>query len=257
MKILLTNDDGYFADGLLSLAAALSEDNEVVVCAPKNQKSGAGHSLSFHQTLAFERIDTEMLTQNRSFHLSVPCFAVDGTPSDCVKFAVEHLCKDTKFDVCISGINDVLNVGSDTIYSGTFGSAEEGTILGIKSIAFSTVSGKGNFDFHIQFLKDNLQKLLSSIAPNVTININVPSMKKEEINGVAVVPLGIRRYNDWYEKNSESRFQLTGYPIDCSDSDTVNDCKMSDCGYITITPVNVIATSTNQLKNLELLEFEL
>lgn len=251
MKILLTNDDGYRCEGFLQLAVALAKEHEIFLCAPMREQSGAGHSLSFVRRLYYERIDTLQLTSDKPYSLDAPCYAVEGSPADATKFAIEHIYKDEKFDVVISGINTVLNVGTDTIYSGTFNAAEEATVLGLNGIAVSTVNKNDDYSFPVEFIVKNLNSFMKSMRPMVTINVNIPSAVREENKGVAIVPLGLRRYNDWYERAEDGGYQLTGYTIDCANNEYDDDCKLSDKGYITISPVRVISLDEDLLDELK------
>ena len=142
MKILLTNDDGYSAEGIITLALALADEHEVRVSAPATEKSGAGHALTFNRTLKWSEIapDEAVLMAGKK---DIPFHAVHGSPADAVKFALEYIYRDEKFDLVISGINSVLNIGSDILYSGTFGAAEEGSVLGVPSLAVSTFAADG------------------------------------------------------------------------------------------------------------------
>ena len=156
----------------------------------------------------------------------------------------------------LSGINSVLNVGSDIIYSGTFGAAEEGSVLGVPSVAVSTVASDGGYALAAEFVRNNLEKLRAAAAPYVTVNVNVPSGRREAIKGVAVVPLGIRRYNDWYEFDGGSGYELFGSPIDYSGDREETDCKLSDMGYITVTPVRVLCTDEAELARCRTAEWK-
>lgn len=241
MKILLTNDDGYKAKGLLQLASALSDKHKVFICAPNGERSCAGHALTvWGDGLKVEQIDTAELTSGTDYEFTAPAIAISGTPADCTKFAVEGWFKDEKFDLVISGVNTVLNVGTDVKYSGTFNSAEEGALLGIPSVALSTVAESDDYSFPIEFLLENLDMFLKNLPPMTTLNINVPSQDKSKIKGVKAVPLGHRKYNDWYVEESDG-FHMKGYAYDCKDSENADDCKYSDLGFITITPVRVLS----------------
>ncbi len=249
MKILITNDDGYSAKGLLQLASALSHTHEVYVSAPNGERSCSAHALTvWGDGIKVEEIDTFQLTKGTNYAFYAPCIAISGTPADCTKFAVEHWFKDVKFDLLVSGINTVLNIGSDAVYSGTFNSAQEGTLLGIPSIALSTVDRDGDYSFPIEFFLENFDKFLSKIKPMVTLNVNFPYQHKEDIKGVKVVPLGHRKYNDWYVEE-EDGFHMKGYAYDCKESPFEDDCKYSDLGYVTITPVRAIPRDDELLKD--------
>lgn len=256
MKILLTNDDGYSAEGIITLALALADEHEVRVSAPATEKSGAGHALTFNRTLKWSEIapDEAVLMAGKK---DIPFHAVHGSPADAVKFALEYIYRDEKFDLVISGINSVLNIGSDIIYSGTFGAAEEGSVLGVPSIAVSTFAADGGYALAAEFVRDNLDALYAAISPYVTLNVNVPSGRREKIKGVAVVPLGLRRYNDRYEHDGNGGYELFGAPRDCSDAEEDTDCKLSDTGYITVTPVRVLCTDDESLKRVGGTEWKL
>lgn len=245
MKILLTNDDGYKAQGLLQLATALSSCHEVHIVAPDSERSGSGHSVTFWKPLNYKVVDTKALTNGK---LDVPCYALDGTPCDCTKFAIEHLYLDSPFDLVVSGINTCLNVGTDAIYSGTFNAAQEGTILGVKAVSLSTVDKDGDYSFPVRFFIENMDDILSRIRPMVTININIPSSKEEEIKGVRIVKGGHRMYNDHYVKTEEG-YRTKGAPYDCSNSPHNDDCKAVDSGYIAITPVRAMPRDEDLLED--------
>lgn len=242
MKILLTNDDGYFAEGIVTLALALSGEHDVRVSAPASEKSGAGHALTFNRTLKWTEVSHDEMLLTDSKGRRIPFHAVHGSPADAVKFALEYIYRDEKFDLVVSGINSVLNIGSDIIYSGTFGAAEEGSILGVPGIAVSAAAADGGYDLAAEFVVKNLEKLRACASPYVTLNVNVPSGHREKIKGVAVVPLGVRRYKDWYEHDGSGGYELFGSPCDYSADEADTDCKLSDMGYITVTPVRVLCT---------------
>ncbi len=247
MKILLTNDDGYKAQGLLQLATALARTHEVHIVAPDSERSGSGHSVTFWRALNYKVVDTKELTNGQ---LNVPCFALDGTPCDCTKFALEHLYLGQRFDLVVSGINNCLNVGTDSIYSGTFNAAQEGTILGVNAISLSTVEKNGDYSFPIKFFIENMESLIRRIRPMVTLNVNIPSSLEEEIKGVRVVKGGHRMYNDRYIKK-EDGFYTHGAPYDCSNSSFDDDCKAVDLGYIAITPVRAISPDEDLLDDFK------
>ena len=139
MNILLTNDDGYKSPGIWALANRLKEKHNIYIVAPDGERSGASHSASFFAALSYVyhgNVD------------GVEVYSLSGTPADCVVFSVRYLLKDVKFDCVLSGINDVLNVGSDIMFSGTFGAAQEATYQGIKGVAISLRSNHtGDFAY--------------------------------------------------------------------------------------------------------------
>ena len=147
----------------------------------------------------------------------------------------------------MSGVNSVLNIGTDIMYSGTYAAAEEGTILGVPSIAVSTAAKKGGYDTAVEFAVRNLDALMKHIRPFVTVNVNVPFNDKEKLRGVKVTAVGVRHYDDWYEE-TPAGFRLKGYPYDCSSSDKDDDCRWSDCGYITVSPVRIVSADEECLR---------
>lgn len=246
MNILLTNDDGVMAQGLVQLATRLSKDHSVYVSAPDGECSGAGHSITFFNALTFERV---------SYPNNIQAYSVNGTPVDCVKIGLDIIFKDIDFDLVISGINTVLNIGTDVFYSGTVNAAIEGTICGLKAIAVSTVCENGDYSFPAEFVAENLDKLLKYASKSVTVNLNIPNIKKENIKGVAVAELGIRQYNDMYKKISKSSerpcYVLTGTPIIEIDGDKTHDVALSDKNYITITPLTLFTTDFGMLDKMK------
>ena len=109
----------------------------------------------------------------------------------------------------------------------------------------------------MRFVRENLPSLLAAASPYVTVNVNVPSGRAEKIKGVAVVPLGIRRYEDRYECAGGRDYELFGAPLDCSGHDEDTDCKFSDLGYITVTPVRVLCTDADTLSRAAKTEWKL
>jgi len=180
LRILLSNDDGYFAPGLATLEQALSAVGKVTVVAPERDRSGASNSLTLDRPLTVRK------AANGYYY-------VNGTPTDCVHIAVTGLLPELP-DVVVSGINDGANMGDDTIYSGTVAAATEGFLLGIPSIAVSLVSGE-----HIHFATAG--KVAAELVERfrqhrvdqpVLLNVNVPDVPYESLKGLQVTRLGKR-----------------------------------------------------------------
>ena len=164
-RILLSNDDGIHARGLLALARAVESLGELWVVAPEQEQSATSHSLSLHRPL---RIRKESRPN---------WFAVDGTPADCVYLALNHLMKDARPTLVVSGINHGPNLGDDVIYSGTVAAAMESSILGVPAIAFSLVTRR-QFDFtHAEtFAHQFVKTVLSQQLPErMLLNVNMPA----------------------------------------------------------------------------------
>ncbi len=180
MRILISNDDGYFAPGLACLAETLAAIAEVVVVAPERNRSGASNSLTLDRPLNLRRAQSGY-------------YYVNGTPTDCVHLAVTGML-DTQPDMVVSGINAGANMGDDTIYSGTVAAATEGFLLGIPSIAVSLASHEGR---HYETAARVTADLVRRFAQNThsrpwLLNVNVPDIPYGELQGVAVTRLGKR-----------------------------------------------------------------
>jgi len=178
MRILLSNDDGYFAPGLAALAAALTDaGHKITVVAPERDRSGASNSLTLDRPLVVRQAPS-------GFHY------VNGTPTDCVHLAVTGLLPELP-DMVISGINHGANMGDDTVYSGTVAAATEGFMLGIPAIAISLVgSGQDHFDTAAGVAIDLVERFAARPFPQaVLLNVNVPDVPREVIAGVEVTRL--------------------------------------------------------------------
>lgn len=180
MRILLSNDDGYFAPGLACLAEALSAVAEIVVVAPERNRSGSSNSLTLDRPLNLHRAANGF-------------YYVNGTPTDCVHMAVTGMF-DTQPDMVISGINSGANMGDDTIYSGTVAAATEGFLLGIPSIAVSLEGKKlEHYATAAQVAVDLVQRFAQRTHTHPwLLNVNVPDIPYDQLQDVEVTRLGKR-----------------------------------------------------------------
>jgi len=180
MRILLSNDDGYFAPGLAALAEAMRSVGDVTVVAPERDRSGASNSLTLDRPLRVRRSHGGFLY-------------VDGTPTDCVHLAVTGLL-DQLPDIVVSGVNDGANMGDDTIYSGTVAAATEGFLLGLPSIAVSMVSrSNGHFETAARVASELVRRVMRRPPPSpMLLNVNVPDVPWGELAGMKVTRLGKR-----------------------------------------------------------------
>ena len=181
MRILLSNDDGYFAPGLAALASALAEaGHQVTVVAPERDRSGASNSLTLDRPLMVRKTPS-------GFHY------VNGTPTDCVHLAVTGLLPELP-EMVISGINHGANMGDDTVYSGTVAAATEGFLLGIPSVAISLVhGGQDRFDTAARVALDLVARCQAHpVAEPTLLNVNVPDVPYEVLAGIEVTRLGRR-----------------------------------------------------------------
>lgn len=198
MKILISNDDGIQADGLKALRLAMEELGEVTVVAPDRPKSATGHGITVHKPLRVDEVNFPDSTTKG--------FAVNGTPSDCVKIALQALMPEPP-DIVISGINFGPNLGTDVLYSGTVSAALEGVINDVPSVAISLASfEKEDYSVAADFAKTIVRAVVREGLPAETLlNVNVPLLKGHKINGVATTRLGKRRYQNIFEKRLDPR----------------------------------------------------
>lgn len=180
MRILVSNDDGVSAPGIKILATALASIAEVIVVAPDRNRSGASNSLSLTRPIRLKQLDNAY-------------YSVEGTPTDCVHLALTGLL-DVKVDMVVSGINDGANLGDDILYSGTVAAAMEGRHLGFPALALSMVGETiQHYETAALFAKRLVTELHQCTLPSQTIlNINIPDVPAEELQGVEVTRLGTR-----------------------------------------------------------------
>jgi 5'-nucleotidase len=180
MRILLSNDDGYFAPGIAALAQALSSLGTVTVVAPERDRSGASNSLTLDRPLSVKKAANGF-------------FYVNGTPTDCVHLAVTGLL-DALPDMVVSGVNHGANMGDDTIYSGTVAAATEGFLLGIPSLAISlAAAGRDCFDTAATIARDLVQRYMREpMKEPMLLNVNVPDVPFAQLQGTVVTRLGKR-----------------------------------------------------------------
>ncbi len=197
MRILLSNDDGYFAPGLACLAEAVGRIAHIDVVAPERDRSGASNSLTLSTPLRLHRAANGF-------------FYVDGTPTDCVHLAITGLLAHEP-DIVISGINHGANLGDDVIYSGTVAAAMEGRFLGLPAIAVS-LAGRGDWHFETaaRVVLDLIEKLKDHPLPTDTIlNVNVPDVPYDQLAGFEATRLGHRHKAEPVIKSTDPH----GHPI--------------------------------------------
>lgn len=239
MHILLTNDDGIGAPGIQALWQELSKIAEVFVVAPDSERSATSQAITVHQPI---RVDEHCID-----HPRICGWRVGGTPTDCVKIAVEALLTE-KPDLVVSGINQGANMGTDILYSGTVSAAIEGALYGIPSIAVSLDSWQvRDFGPAAAFAGRLVQTVVKqTIPPNTLLNVNVPALKTEEINGVAITKLGVRQYENTFERRQDPRgrayYWMGGNILD-SDNDPDSDVTNVKLGKISVTPIHFDLTN--------------
>lgn len=243
--ILVSNDDGFFSEGIQALARAVTSIGQVVMVAPLTEQSTTSHSMTLGRPLRVHNkpaIETE--------HGNVEVYAVDGTPTDSVYMAVNHILKGRRPDMVVSGINHGANLGNDVVYSGTVSAAMEGVFLGIPGIAFSLVGSHGfNFDKAAQFAGQLTASLLQTPPPRgILLNVNIPKRVTKE--GFAVTMLGHHEYTAEVDERKDPRghsyFWIGGSWHGYQDMPGT-DCKAIADGHISVTPVEVRMTAKRLL----------
>ncbi len=207
MKILVTNDDGILSPILSVLAEALAERHDVRVVAPTHDQSGMAQAFTYNRGLLYKKIDSP----------AYPAYQIEGTPCDCIKFAVSHLFKNEKIDLVVSGINLGENAGINAIYSGTVAAAREGAIWGIPSLALSVwTNSTPHLHFAVKWLIELLERSdIPDLIGNGLWNINFPACAPEDIDGVEFTEMSTVMFADHYHAvtlpNGITEYQLRGY----------------------------------------------
>ena len=241
MRILLSNDDGYFAPGLAALEQALAPLADITVVAPERDRSGASNSLTLDRPL--------MLRQAPSGF-----YYVNGTPTDCVHLAVTGML-DHLPDMVISGINHGANMGDDTIYSGTVAAATEGYLLGIPSIAVSLAGHNAQHFATAARVVADLVRRIQAQPPTepMLLNVNVPDCTWDELDGIKVTRLGKRHKAESVVKTTNPRGQTVywvGAAGAAADAGENTDFFAVAQGQVSITPLQMDLTRYNQMDSV-------
>lgn len=238
MRILLSNDDGYFAPGLAELAEALSKIAEIVVVAPERDRSGASNSLTLDRPLIVRRSSSGF-------------FYVNGTPTDCVHLAVTGLL-DEMPDMVVSGINHGANMGDDTIYSGTVAAATEGFLLGLPAIAMSLArKSGGHYATAARVAVELVQRYQKQPwrEPRL-LNVNVPDVPYESLRGTSVTRLGKRHKAEPVIKTENPRGEVVywvGAAGGAQDAGEGTDFHAVETDVVSVTPLQIDLTRYTQL----------
>lgn len=234
MRILVSNDDGVTAPGLMMLANELTAIAQVEVVAPDRNHSGASNSLTLHAPLRTRQLDN-------GYH------CVEGTPTDCVHLALSGLLIDP-VDIVISGINQGANLGDDILYSGTVAAAMEGRTLGLPALAVSLIGRENpqHYQTAAVIIRDLVLKLRKSfISAQTILNINVPDLPLDQIKGMQVTRLGVRHKAEPVIKAEDPRGRAMywiGLPGAEADSSLGTDFHAVNQGYVSITPLHMDMT---------------
>ncbi|HQY27375.1 MAG TPA: 5'/3'-nucleotidase SurE [Burkholderiaceae bacterium] len=238
MRILISNDDGYFSPGIEALAEVAGAFGDVTVIAPERDRSGASNSLTLDRPLSVR------VAANGFLYLN-------GTPTDCVHIAVTGLL-DHKPDLVLSGINDGANMGDDTIYSGTVAAAMEGYLLGVPSIAFSLARrGHEHLATAAGVARQLLQRFVRQpLTGPMLLNVNVPSCAPEALRGVQVTRLGRRHVAEPVVRATSPRgdtIYWIGPAGAAKEAGPGTDFHAVDNGWASITPLDIDLTAGNSL----------
>jgi 5'-nucleotidase len=255
LHILVTNDDGVNAPGLLALVKELRAIGKVSVLAPDHNWSASGHVKTLHRPLRVKEVRLEDET---------PAFACDGAPSDCVALALLGFLPD-KVDMVISGINPNANLGHDVTYSGTVTAAMEASISGLHGIAVSVDSPEnhiGALDYSSAARVGRVMAetvIAKDLDPAIVLNVNVPYLPYEKFKGFAITRQGLRIYRDELIQRLDPRgrpyYWIGGeVPTGVKEQDT--DFGALSDGFVSITPLQLDLTACDALKMLKEWRFD-
>ena len=242
MHILLSNDDGYSAEGLVALAKGLGEMAEISVIAPDKNRSAASNSLTLEMPLRAETLANGFIK-------------VDGTPTDCVHLAITGLL-DKEPDMVFAGINHGANLGDDVLYSGTVAAATEGRFLGLPAIAISMTSSNPKYiSTGVKVAQTILQRIVDKpLAKDILLNINVPDVPWDELKGFKTTRLGQRHKAEPVIKSEDPRGRTiywVGPPGKEQDAGEGTDFHAISQGFVSLTPLQLDLTRYDALELLK------
>ena len=268
MNILVVNDDGVEALGVHKLAEALAEVGDIYVCAPPSQQSATGHGIT---------IGRPIYAKDAPFREAKRAIVMEGTPADCVKIGLEaYRDSGVEMDMVFSGFNHGMNLGTDTLYSGTVSAAIEGAICGLPSAALSISTRFSNHTtpFHFEMAMKVAQRIARSELfleraregpgspdinfinkEHVILTVNIPDLPAEEIKGVKVCPLSYRLYDDWFRTQADDEgsvgYYYSGMPHFVGDANADDsDIIANELNYVTVTPLHFDLTDRRRLPAL-------
>jgi 5'-nucleotidase len=237
LLILLTNDDGFDSQGIISLKNAVSKIGKTYIIAPDSERSTTGQSLSLHVPLRVKQEAEDI-------------FSVDGFPVDCVYLGLSGGFLPRKPDFVISGINRGVNMGSDVYYSGTVAASRQALMSGIPSFCVSLSTDDGSkelvWDDAAEFSAGLLQKLSENkMRKSIFLNVNYPNLPKEKIKGVQLARMGVRTYTEevlWRFDPRGKKYCWIGGIYNGFTYLEGTDCSAVENGYISVTPIKLDAT---------------
>ncbi len=247
MRILLTNDDGITAPGIQALWQELAAIGEVTVVAPDMERSATSQAITVHHPI---RVDNYCIEDP-----PICAWRVGGTPTDCVKIAIEALLP-ARPDVVVSGINLGPNLGTDVLYSGTVSAAIEGALHGIPSLAVSLAAWQGaDFGPAASFTRKLVLTMADrKLPPDTLLNVNVPPLPADRLTGVEVTKLGTIEYENTFERRQDPRgrtyYWMGGSLVDAG-NEAGTDVMAVKRGSISVTPIHFDLTNYGIMKLIE------
>ncbi|MFI3279161.1 MAG: 5'/3'-nucleotidase SurE [Rikenellaceae bacterium] len=246
--ILISNDDGYNAPGIEALIEVAATFGRVVVVAPRTAQSGMSQAITIYSPLYPERIKTS---------LPAEIYSLNGTPVDCVKFALDHLLKDECVDLMLSGINHGSNAAVNVLYSGTMGAAIEGSFYA-PSIGFSLLDHSPNADFTASkvYAERIIKSVLESkVTPHFCLNVNIPNLPLEEIKGIKCCRQNRGYWREEFFERVDPRnnnyYWLTGAFVNHEpEAEDTDEYALAE-GYVSVVPVQVDMTDYGRLEQIK------
>lgn len=247
IEILVTNDDGIDAPGLAALINCMKSYGNITVVAPLKPMSGVGHAISMRTPIVVEK----------SYKFGdIPAFTVEGTPADCVKYALGNVF-DQLPDLLVSGINHGSNASVNMLYSGTVAAAVEGALYGVRSIAFSSIDYNEAADMNLPQMVVNevIQDFIDTKFPPFTLlNVNIPALDTDSFKGIRFCRQSLAQWKESFKEesanNGKSVFWLTGEFI-CHDKNEETDIWALENGYASLVPVSLDLTSYSFLEQMK------
>ncbi len=245
--ILVTNDDGINAPGIIVLTKVMQTLGDVVVVAPNSPQSGMGHAITINSTLHIEKISDYQ-------------YSCSGTPADCVKIAINEIL-DRKPDLCVSGINHGSNSSINVIYSGTMSAAIEAGIEGIPAIGFSNLNYKWDANFeaskiHVKSIAKNV--LENGLTQGVVLNVNIPNIDKKEIKGIKICRQARGNWKEEFDKRQTPQgkdyYWLTGKFENYDKGEDTDEWALKN-GYVSLVPVQFDLTAHHCIQHLNSWDF--
>jgi 5'-nucleotidase len=246
LKILITNDDGIHAQGIFALKSALEKIADVIVVAPDVERSAVGHAITLSDPLRVYSVEKQGVFFG---------YAVNGTPADCVKLGLKSLVEDP-VDLVVSGINLGPNTATNIMYSGTVSAAAEAVIMGVPGMAISLASFHVHEYAYASDLSCDLAELIykNGLPEGTLLNVNVPALPADEIEGIVVTRQGKGRFEEYFDKRvdptNRTYYWLAGKSMSPDYEEDVDDVVLTK-KKVSITPIRYDLTDMNMISKLK------